>query len=62
MNFDKLPAWQKRGAGIWWENVPKEGYNPVSKQTVTTLRRELHTEYDLPLREEYAEMIGRFLK
>lgn len=60
INFDKLPAWQKRGMGVWWTDVGKEGYNPVSRETVTTTRRGLHTELELPLQEEYASLIEGF--
>ena len=57
INFDKLPAWQKRGIGIYWQQIEKEGYNPVKKETVITTRRELFTDYNLPLGEEYANFI-----
>ena len=61
INFDKLPNWQKRGMGVWWADIPKEGFNPITKETVLTTRRELNTEYDLPLREEYATFIAEIL-
>ena len=61
INFDKLPNWQKRGMGVMWSDVPKEGFNPVTKETVQTTRRELLIEYDLPLREEYAAFIAGIL-
>jgi len=62
INFDNLPSWQKRGMGIWWEDIEKEGYNPITKEKVITTRRELHTEYELPLRKEYGSFIAGFLK
>ena len=61
VNFDKLPAWQKRGIGVFWENTEKEGFNPVTQQRVTTVRRGLKTVLDLPLREAYSEFIAAFL-
>lgn len=61
INFDKLPDWQKRGMGVWWADVSKEGYNPITKEVVQATRRELYTEYNLPLREEYAQMISEFI-
>ena len=59
INFNELPAWQKRGIGLYWKQVEREGYNPIKKEKVVTLRRELTTDYDLPLGEEYAKFIVR---
>ena len=61
VNYDALPSWQKRGVGIWWTDVEKEGYNPVKQESMLTTRRSLHVEYELPLRQEYADLIGGFL-
>lgn len=61
INFDKLPSWQKRGIGIYWANVEKTGYNPITKTDVSTTRRQLFTNYDLPLGEEYANLVVSFL-
>lgn len=61
INFDKLPAWQKRGIGVFWADVEKVGFNPVTKQEVLTTRRELQTEYELPLGQQYGDMIAPFL-
>ena len=62
INFDKLPAWQKRGIGVFWADVEKIGFNPVTKQEVLTTRRELQTEYELPLGQQYGDMITSFLQ
>lgn len=61
INFDKLPSWQKRGIGIYWADVEKTGYNPITKTDVSTTRRQLFTNYDLPLGEEYANLVVSFL-
>ena len=61
VNFDKLPAWQKRGIGVFWADVEKVGFNPITKQEVLTTRRELTVEYDLPLGQKYGEMVAAFL-
>ena len=60
INFDKIPAWQKRGIGVYWEDYEKHGLNPVTGQTETAIRRRLKVNYELPLREEYAKMIAGF--
>ena len=59
INFNDLPAWQKRGIGLYWKQVEREGYNPIKKERVVTLRRELTADYDLPFGEEYAKYIVR---
>ena len=61
INFDKLPAWQKRGIGVFWADVEKVGFNPITKQEVLTTRRELTVEYDLPLGQQYGAMVASFL-
>ena len=61
INFDKLPAWQKRGIGVFWADVEKVGLNPITKQEVLTTRRELTVEYDLPLGQQYGDMVASFL-
>jgi len=58
INFDKIPAWQKRGIGIYWEEFQKSGLNPITGQTESALRRRLTVNDELPLREEYARMIS----
>lgn len=62
INFDKLPAWQKRGIGVFWADVEKNGFNPIAKQEVLTTRRELAVEYELPLGQQYGDMVASFLK
>ena len=62
INFDKLPSWQKRGIGIYWADVEKVGYNPVTKQEVIALRRGLKVNYELPLGEKYAQWVASFLE
>ena len=61
INFDKLPSWQKRGIGIYWADVEKKGYDPITKQEVTALRRRLQVEMELPLGQAYAQMVTSFL-
>ena len=60
INFDKLPSWQKRGVGVYWEEYEKEGFNPVTGETEIALRTRLLVDDELPLREEYAKKIAGF--
>lgn len=58
INFNDTPSWQKRGIGLWWDEVEKVGYNPIRQETVITTRRELREEYELPLGESYGVLIN----
>ncbi|MBQ3482049.1 MAG: guanylyltransferase [Oscillospiraceae bacterium] len=61
INFDKLPSWQKRGQGVYWAAVEKQGFNPITGQTETAVRRVLKVDNELPLRDAYAEFIAKML-
>ena len=62
INFDKLPSWQKRGIGIWREQYEKEDFNLVTKKTEKAIRNRIHVEYELPLGQEYADLVVSFIK
>ena len=62
INFDKLPSWQKRGMGVYWEKYMKQGFNPVTGMEEITERRILKADDELPLRDEYSEFIANILK
>ena len=62
INFDKLPSWQKRGMGVYWETYEKQGFNPVTGKTETAERRALKVDEEIPIREEYSEFISNLLK
>ena len=62
INFDKLPTWQKRGVGVYWDNVLKTGYNPITGQEIKTTRRALKVDYELPLGLKYADYVSSLLK
>jgi tRNA(His) guanylyltransferase len=61
INFNDLPAWQRRGTGLYWEIYEKEGYNPIENKTVVTKRRRIKVDGELPMKEAYGEFINRFL-
>ncbi len=62
INYDKLPSWQKRGIGVYWETIEKQGFNPKSGQAETALRRSLFVDEALPLRDDYSTFIAELLK
>lgn len=61
INFNELPAWQRRGAGMYWETYEKDGYDPVRKRRVTAERRRIAVNGELPMKDEYDRFIERLL-
>jgi tRNA(His) 5'-end guanylyltransferase len=62
INFNELPKWQKRGVGIYWEDIVKEGFDPVLKQKKCALRRKLKVDLALPMRDEYDRFILKIIE
>ena len=62
INYNELPAWQKRGIGVYMDAFERSGVNPLTNETVIVKRNILKADYELPLHEEYAAFIGQFLK
>ena len=61
INYNDLPNRQKRGVGVAFEDISKEGYNPVKQEKELTVRRELRVNYDIPLGDEYRRYILKML-
>lgn len=61
VNFNDLPAWQRRGTGLYWEDYPHTGHNPITGESVPTTRRRVKEDRDLPMGNAYAAMVGRLL-
>lgn len=62
INFDKLPSWQKRGIGVYWADVEKTGFNPITKTEEKAIRRKLQIDRELPLGDAYGKMVSSFLE
>lgn len=62
INFNELPKWQRRGLGVYWQTYEKVGFNPVSNQPVTTTRRRLYVDLELPMKAEYANFVRGILE
>jgi len=54
-NFNDVPAWQKRGVGLYWETYEKPATNPKTGETVIANRRRIRRELELPVKAAYAE-------
>lgn len=61
INFNDLPAWQKRGSGVYWEIYEKGAENPHTGETVTVQRRRLTRNLALPFGEAYSAMVRDLL-
>jgi tRNA(His) 5'-end guanylyltransferase len=49
VNLSKTPAWQRRGILVCKREITKEGYNPITKESVMVQRSTVATDRDLPL-------------
>lgn len=61
VNFNDTPMWQRRGIGLHREFYAKVGFDPVRNAPVTTARRRLKIDRELPMKDEYSRFIARFL-
>ncbi len=57
INFNDLPLWQKRGAGVRWEEYDKPAENPITGEKVVARRRRLRQVLDLPMKDAYSDFI-----
>jgi len=51
INYNVLPSWQKRGVAVYWKQVTKEGFNPMTNQRVMTMRNQLFVDMELDLKK-----------
>ena len=57
INYNDLPSWQKRGIGIYFRDIEKEGYNPVNDEKTVVKRKELFADFEIPYGDEYRTFI-----
>ncbi|MGP4021929.1 tRNA(His) guanylyltransferase Thg1 family protein [Actinomadura sp. 3N407] len=61
INFNEVPAWQRRGVALWWETHEKTGHDPIRDVDVTATRRHVHIERDLPMKAPYRDLTRTLL-
>lgn len=61
LNFNDVPAWQKRGIGFYWADHEKIGFNPVSGEESKALRRGIKVDLNLPMKDEYATFVASII-
>jgi tRNA(His) guanylyltransferase len=57
INFEALPAWQKRGSGLYWEEYDRPGANLITGEPTTARRRRIRRDLELPVRDAYAAFL-----
>lgn len=57
VNFNDLPAWQRRGTSLYWEDYTKAGNDPRTGAETTATRRRLKADSYLPVKDEYHAMV-----
>jgi tRNA(His) guanylyltransferase len=62
INFNDLPAWQKRGSGLYWEDFTKPSLNPKSGEMMMAKRRRLHRNLDLPQGDAYSDFVKALVR
>jgi len=62
VNFDDLPAWQRRGVGLWWRDVRVEGWNPRTERSTVARRRRVHVDRELPRGDEFRALAREVLQ
>jgi tRNA(His) 5'-end guanylyltransferase len=61
INYNNLPAWQKRGIGLYWRQKPKNGLNPKTGEKIITQRRQIYLDMELPTGEKYEAFLLELL-
>ncbi|WP_340685295.1 tRNA(His) guanylyltransferase Thg1 family protein [Amycolatopsis coloradensis] len=62
VNFAEVPAWQRRGVGLYWESYERTGFDPVREVEVSATRRRVRVERELPMKDEYRTFLGELLQ
>jgi tRNA(His) 5'-end guanylyltransferase len=53
VNFNDLPAWERRGLGVRWAEVAVAGEDPRSGEATTSTRRRLVVDRELPMKADW---------
>jgi tRNA(His) 5'-end guanylyltransferase len=60
VNFNDLPEWERRGAGMWWVETVREA-KTSSPRSQPASRRTLHRELVLPFASAYDAFLQKLL-
>lgn len=62
VSFGRLPAWEKRGTGLFWESFEKTGVNPKTGGVTRVMRRRIKVDHDLPMKMGYETFLGSLIR
>lgn len=62
INFNEIEEWQRRGTSLFWLKTMKDGFNPITKENVKTIRRTVSSFIPLKSEEKYKEYLTTLLK
>ncbi len=48
INLAMMPAWQRRGIGLYKKSIQVEGLNPLTNENVKSERRKITIDWELP--------------
>ncbi len=57
INFNDVPAWQKRGIGVLWEDEEQIGTDPRTGAPHAKARRRAVVKLDLPMKSEFDDLV-----
>jgi tRNA(His) 5'-end guanylyltransferase len=57
INFNDVPAWQKRGIGVLWEEEEHIGTDPRTGAAIASSRRRAVVKLDLPMKTEFDDLV-----
>ncbi len=57
VNFNDLPAWQKRGVGVYWVETAMPATDPRTGAATTSTRREQTVDLELPMKDAYDDFV-----
>src|SRR4051812_48878231 len=57
INFNDVPAWEKRGIAVRWVTEEQAGENPKTGASTTTTKRRAVVDYDLPMKTGFDELV-----
>jgi tRNA(His) guanylyltransferase len=61
VNFNDLPLWQKRGSGLYWEEVERPAENPVTGEKVVARRGRVRQDLELPMKDDYSTFLKKLI-
>ena len=57
INFNEVPAWQRRGIGIAWKREEQVGVDPRTGTPVTSEKRRAVVELELPMKGAFDDLV-----